>query len=356
MLLYMPIKELADWITNSFSDLVRREMDEVEENIMKNNDRKTVSVLMSVYNERDEWLRQSIESILNQTWRDFEFIIINDNPSNKFLPPLLYEYMERDKRIKIIRNETNRGLAWSMNEALKYAKGKYIARMDADDISMPERLEKEVCYLEQYPLDMVASNAVTITEKGEKIGNFGKMPRKKNIERLLLYRDMIIHPSVLIKRQILEKLGGYRNFASAQDYDLWLRMVTANCKIGILDEPLIYYRLRDNGITRTNHYRQFLMAKYARKLYKERKKHKGSDSFSEESMGKYIAEKYTDKKKRRFDKASGYFNCASVSLGNGQKIKSLAFILKSMITDYNYIGDLFRLLIYKVRKASLTGK
>ncbi len=325
-------------------------MGEGNNKVNKSSD-EMVSVLMSVYNEKEEWLRNSIESILNQTWSDLEFIIINDNPDNKSLLPVLYEYAEHDKRIKIIINERNKGLAGSMNEALKFAKGKYVARMDADDISVPDRLEKEVRYMERHLLDMAASNAVMISEEGEEVGGFGKMPRK-NIERLLPYRDMIIHPSVLIKRKVLQKLGGYRDFASAQDYDLWLRMVTGGCKIGILDEFLVYYRLRGNGITRTNHYRQFLMAKYARKLYKERKRHKGKDSFSEENVRRYIAGQSTDRKKKRFDKANTYFDRAAVSLKNGQRVKGLCFMLKAMVTDYNYIGEFLRLFLYEVGKAA----
>ena len=106
-----------------------------------------LSVVMSVYNEPTEWITQSIDSILNQTFRDFEFIIINDNPEREENESLLNSYSQKDKRIVVIKNEQNLGLTKSLNIGINEAKGDYIVRMDADDYSFPERFEKQVQFM-----------------------------------------------------------------------------------------------------------------------------------------------------------------------------------------------------------------
>ena len=122
---------------------------------------------MSVYNEKEIWLREAIESILNQTHRNIEFIITVDNPSNEMLYKHILSY--NDSRIKIIRNDTNKGLIYSLNNALKTASGEYIARMDADDISDIYRLEKQLLEIKKEKLDMITSNIVRIDDDGNEI-------------------------------------------------------------------------------------------------------------------------------------------------------------------------------------------
>lgn len=309
-----------------------------------------ISVIMSAYNEKEEWLCQSIESITGQTWKNIEFIIVDDAPDNGRLRDILSEYERRDSRIRVIYNKKNLGLALSMNLAWEQARGSYVARMDADDISMPDRLEKEVAYLEKHSLDMVTSNRIGISEQGEIEEYFGKLPGGACARRLLPYRNIVIHPSVLMRREIFGTVKGYRKFASAQDYDLWLRLLTSGYKIGVLDEPLIYYRVRENGISSMNYYKQFLFAKYARTLYRERKKRGGKDSFSEKNMKKYIGERYTEKKKERYDKASRRFSRGVREMKNKKAGKGIYLMVTSMMLSLNYTGEMFRLLVYEVRK------
>ena len=130
-----------------------------------------VSVIMSIYKEPLEWLHESIDSILYQTFKDFEFIIICDNPEYKEGIELLNEYRKKDDRIIIINNVKNIGLTKSLNKGLAVAKGKYIARMDADDIAMPNRFEHQITYLDKNT-DLVAigSSVSIIDEKGRKTG------------------------------------------------------------------------------------------------------------------------------------------------------------------------------------------
>ena len=125
-----------------------------------------VSVVMSVYNEPVDYVTKAIESILNQTWENIEFIIVMDNPSNAELGELIKSYGAQYNNIFIMENEKNMGLPYSLNRAISKASGKYIARMDADDISFPERIEEEVLFLKKNNYDMVASNRIDIDEEG----------------------------------------------------------------------------------------------------------------------------------------------------------------------------------------------
>ncbi len=321
---------------------------------MKHN--RLISIIMSTYNESELEIKQSIESILKQTWQEFEFIIVHDNPEDKVIETLLYKYQETDNRIKIFQNKTNIGLARSMNFALEQSKGIYIARMDADDISMPERLAKEVEYLEKYSFDMVGAIKIDISETGEELGRQKKYLEKCDIKELLPYMDVIVHPSVLIRRKVLEDLGGYRNFPSAQDYDLWLRMLTAGYKIGVLDEYLIYYRIRQSSISLKNRYRQFLMAEYAKRLYRERKQKNGKDSFSEKSMKSYLEKKCTRRKKERFDKACVCFEKGMKKFKCGQRLKGGGCILKAIMMSKSYADNFFSSLKYCLKKNQLLKK
>ena len=141
------------------------------ETIDKENCENKISVIMSVYNEKKEWLQMSINSILNQSFKNFEFIIVLDNPDNIELKAVLEQFAAKDSRIKLIYNKKNMGLVYSLNSALKVAKGEYIARMDADDISELDRLEVQYNYFEQNPdIDFVSGFIRIIDEFDNVIG------------------------------------------------------------------------------------------------------------------------------------------------------------------------------------------
>ena len=118
-----------------------------------------VSVILSAYNEEECWFREAVESILNQSYENFELILILDNPNNTLLEGIINEYANKDNRIVYIKNEKNLGLVKSLNKGLEYARGKYIARMDADDISLSDRFEKQIrCFKEDNSLSIVGGN------------------------------------------------------------------------------------------------------------------------------------------------------------------------------------------------------
>lgn len=225
----------------------------------------TVTVLMSVYNG-EKYLRQAIDSILNQTFKDFEFLIINDGSTDKTLE-ILQSY--NDSRIKIINNEKNIGLTKSLNKGLRIASGKYIARQDADDVSLPERLKKQVKFLEKNKTVGLLGSSYYIIDANDKRIAIDKISTEKNASSKQT-AHFICHGSVLIRKKCLEKVGTYREiFKYAQDYDLWLR-VANKFEIRNIREPLYNLRITDNSISSKKKSQQDLYASLAIKLAEER--------------------------------------------------------------------------------------
>lgn len=163
-----------------------------------------VSVIMSTYKEEEIFLRQAIESILNQTYKDFEYIIILDNPDNNLHIRIIKEYANLDKRIKFYVNEKNMGLTASLNKGLGLAKGKYICRMDADDISINKRIENQKRYLEENNYDLIGGISQMIDENGKSIYSIKKVPTNMDkIKKALRYNQIISHPTWFGKKKYL---------------------------------------------------------------------------------------------------------------------------------------------------------
>lgn len=181
-----------------------------------------VTVLMSVYNG-EKYLQEAIDSILGQTFKDFEFLIINDGSTDK-TGEILESY--NDPRIKIIDNKKNIGLTKSLNIGLRKAKGEYIARQDADDISMPERLKEEVVFLEMHQDYAVVGTFAKIINENSEILYFLERPVEDLKIREVFKKDnCIIHGSSMIRRVCLSDTGFYNELMiRSQDYELWLRL------------------------------------------------------------------------------------------------------------------------------------
>lgn len=194
---------------------------------------------MPVYNA-ENFLREAIESILSQTFKDFEFLIINDGStdnSNKII--LSY----KDSRIIYVKNDKNLGQAETMNRGLKIAKAELIARMDADDISHPERLEKQYFQMKKdKSLAILASDFDVINEEGGLLYEYRHARSSEEIYYILQFRNCVGHPTVMFRKHII--LGTYRGYdmhREAEDYDLWLR-VSKTHKISIINHNLLKLR------------------------------------------------------------------------------------------------------------------
>lgn len=234
-----------------------------------------ISVLMSVYNETLQEIRQSVDSVLSQTYKDFELIIVLDQPAYTEGLVLLNEYAASDSRVRILVNEKNIGLALSMNHAANHAWGEYLLRMDADDICMPERFQLEHDALCDGKYDLICGNYVCIDEDGNPLPQKTPVYTDRQLEALLPYRNIIHHPTVLMRASCFHEVGGYRNYPCAQDYDLWLRMKCAGCKMHMLQDVLIQYRIRQSSTTFQKRYKQSCTGDYVRKLYRQRNNMRG---------------------------------------------------------------------------------
>lgn len=235
-----------------------------------------LSVIMTTYNNQDT-IQQVIESILNQTFSDFEFIIVNDGSTDK-TQEIIRSYQKRDKRIGLI-NQENLGVTKSLNKALMMAKGEYVARQDADDISLPRRFKEQVRFLEDNNDIGFTGCSFEIIDKNGKFLNFVyiKNNPKKIRSRLIIY-NIFCHGSTIFRRDILEKAGGYREFFKySQDYDLYLRMIELSMP-GAVEEILYQRRELLENISIQKFSLQIAYADLARKCYESRMA-KSSDSF-----------------------------------------------------------------------------
>lgn len=207
---------------------------------------------MPVFNQEVQYLRLALESILNQSFSDFELIIIDDG-SKDDLCTVLSEYTGRDNRVKILRNEKNQGIINSLNRGIDLAQGEFIARMDSDDIAMKDRLEKQLGFLEQHPdYALVGTNAITIDEDGKETGHLDFPTSHESIYRSIILRNPILHPTWFLRRSIFTEMGCYDEKASrVEDYEFLLR-IAPKYKIGNVPERLLYYRFNNAGISFKN--------------------------------------------------------------------------------------------------------
>lgn len=204
-----------------------------------------ISVLLPVYNS-EKYVKSSIESILNQTYTNFEIIVVDDGSSDN--TEAIIKKIQ-DKRVNYYKNEKNLTLAPTLNKGLLLCRGKYIARMDADDVSLPERFQKQVDFLEKNPDYLLVGSAYYVERDGVLKGVRRHVLSYKKLKSKLLFGNNISHPSVMINRQLLLDSGELYNeaFRYAQDYDLWTRLII-NYKMGNLFDPLIIYR-RYEGVS-----------------------------------------------------------------------------------------------------------
>ena len=214
-----------------------------------------ISVIMSVYNG-ETYLAEAIESVVNQTFQNWELIIINDCSTDS-TAEILDDFSKRDGRIKVHTNETNLKLPSSLNKAISLSAGKYIARMDADDICLPDRLEKQYKFMEENS-DVALSTCRFMTVKNGVFASGGAGGRCdfESLKAMLLVANPILHPGVIARADVMKKFNYDTNLTCTEDLELWTRMARENQKIQILPECLLIYRLHDKQITSTTLERQ----------------------------------------------------------------------------------------------------
>ena len=208
-----------------------------------------ISVIMSVYND-NKYLNSSIKSILDQTFNDFEFIITDDYSTDNSLE-ILKKYQQKDSRIILICNSENRGLTKNLNAMIKLAKGKYIARMDSDDISKNYRLNDQIKIFNNNPnIDFVFGDTMFIDFEGNEICRSWRPRKLSKILSLMDKVSYIPHPTVMIKKEVFDKFGCYNESCiTGQDKELWERLIKENVNFFYLKTILLHYRINPQGVS-----------------------------------------------------------------------------------------------------------
>jgi len=294
-----------------------------------------ISVLTSVYNENQNEIKESFESILSQSYSDFELIVVVDKPDNEEAIALLNEYKEKDSRVKIIVNEKNIGLAMSMNVAAEVAKGEYFLRMDADDVCYPERFKLQYDFIKNSDYDLVCGNYDFMDEDGTMLPQKAAVYNDKQLHKLLPLRNIIHHPTVIMRADKFRAIGGYRNYKCAQDYDLWLRMLCAGYKMHMMPEKLIKYRVRQKSTTLMNRYKQVSTLRYIEKLYKNKEKMSG---YSYESYLDYLKNNGAEDKLANEDFMANFklYMDSKSAVKHGNVVKGISGLYKVIFKSKYY--------------------
>ncbi|UPK81188.1 glycosyltransferase [Proteus vulgaris] len=250
-----------------------------------------ISVLFSIYNEIDEWIILSINSIVAQnTYGKFEIqlVIVIDNPNKcEHYKNIINNLEIKNIEIIIVENSINLGLASSLNKAFEHSDGNFIARLDADDIADPERLNVQLKYYKSNSFALIGTGINRIDEHGKFISTSCLSNDFLKLKSTLGYKSVCYHPTWFMSRDIFEKMQGYRNYPNSQDFDFISRLIAKNYTISNIEKPLVMYRINTQSLSFKNSLRQRKCQYHIIKMNKIRKKY-GIDNYNEQRMLDYI--------------------------------------------------------------------
>lgn len=292
-----------------------------------------VSVIMPCYREPMHYFQSAINSILQQTYKDIELILLLDDPDNQELKARGMQYAKEDSRVRFFVNNKNLKLTATLNKGLQLATGDVIARLDADDIALPTRIEKQLKYVEDY--DLISTNFAFINAKGNIIRHRVFPTEDTAIKKYLTkIADCMYHTTWLGKKSTFLALNGYREIGPFEDYDFLLRAVKKNLKLYNLHEELTYYRMNTEGISFNNRVRQHLGSEFIREHHDQIETIGASDidDYLASSTGKKHADAY-----RNFCSVKNRIISAD---NTGEYIKRLLFY-GPYLSIFNYYGRKF---------------
>jgi len=202
-----------------------------------------ISVIMTTFKEPKNYIQQSIESVLNQTYTNFELLILDDSSNSETIQAI--DSFKKDIRVNVVREKRRMGFVHALNKGMKMAKGKYIARMDADDICFNDRFEKQIKYLEAHTdIDILGGNMKIIYENGNILSQRQYPCSKFSLKFSSVFRSPVAHPTVMFRRSIIEKNMFYDDlFKKAEDLEFWLRLRNNGFKIANMPEYVLYFRI-----------------------------------------------------------------------------------------------------------------
>lgn len=297
-----------------------------------------ISILLPAYNVAS-YINDAVCSILSQTYRNIELIVVDDCSSDG-----TYEILQclaaKDSRIQLYRNEKNSRIVTTLNYALSKARGLYIARMDGDDISSPDRLEKLKKYLDDNPeCGIVGSFSAAIDSNGGIIAQRMFPVTDKAIKLTLNWCSTIQH-IWLARKEVYIDLGGYREFPGAEDYDFLLRAARQGYGLANYPECLYFVRLRQGNTESTEGLKRVLTKKCVAKL--AGKETKNTEAFLEE----YVSRRYTPSAAGRYKDAS---NCLNDAKHNRRhRIKLFALATKAALTSRYMLEYLFEVIVVRI--------
>ena len=291
---------------------------------------RLVSVIMPCYNEKKEYFVEAVQSILNQSYKNIELIIILDKPDNEILMYEAENFARQDKRVRFYINEKNLGLVGTLNYGIGLVKGEIIARFDSDDIAHLKGIEKQIKYIDEY--DIVSTNFAFISSKGKIIRHRVFPSTLEEVKNYLLKNaDCMYHTTWMLKKEVYEILNCYRNIGPFEDYDLLLRSLKAGFKLINLKEELNYVRVNPIGISYTNKVLQHLGSEYLRENYHNIDKINGEaiKNYLKSPVGKKHTEEYID-----------FYRLTSKIYGSKNRLEYCfrLLIYGSYLAVFNYYG------------------
>lgn len=294
-----------------------------------------VTVVMPVYREKEEFVRQAIESILNQTLTDFKYIIILDDPNNYKIQQVINEYCGKDKRIAFYINDENMGCPLTKNKGVILSTTEYVVIMDADDISFQNRLEVQLLRMQNDNIDFLAGYVAVIDEDNNVLYTMDKLPiMHKDIVKKMRINNCMPHPAWFFKKKAYIELGGYADIQGCEDYDLLIRAMNQGYRLGNCDQLVLKYRLSKQSISRDNLYKQYLMMKYIQDRYFYHR-------FLYDSYQEYESQNYTEKKAKNYSKAADAFQEALICK-NQNKYYDMLKSLGRILVSKEYIAKIMR--------------
>lgn len=281
----------------------------------------TVTVLMAVHNA-EPFLREAVDSILGQTFGNFELLVVDDG-STDGTRKILAGYP--DVRLRVIGLPENRGLVEALNAGIREARGALIARMDGDDVAEPARLEEQVAFMKSYPQVVLLGTSLMYVDAGGRVfGDVRMRTDNRTLQELLPTANQFCHPSVVMRADVVRSIGGYRELAgrAAQDYDLWLRLAERG-EIANLSDLLLRYRVHENQISVSKLANQRRAANTYRALALQRRS--GAEEDLEAAQRSSL---WSDAEMRRAMR-SDYLTWASLYAAMGRKAMAMALLVKA---------------------------
>ncbi|GAA3535823.1 glycosyltransferase family A protein [Zobellella aerophila] len=299
-----------------------------------------ISVLIPSYNV-EKYIDEALVSILNQSYHELEVVIVDDCSTDRTYE-ICQKYARNDKRIKLFRNKENKGIARTLNFALSQASGEYVVRMDADDISVENRIERMHQFLlDNSHVDIVGSATITINEEGKELGIYTPLEYHADLIKTVNFSSPLLH-IWMCKKSVYERVGTYR-FPPVEDYDFMLRCINSGIIIHNLMEPLYKVRIRNGNTADSYGFRQLKAFESASKAYRENKLHELIIDLQPSPCSEWLYQ----------ISRNIYFSGVASIRSGGRVIGLLMLMLSALVSPYQlrYMYRRLRFQLYKWRKS-----